>query len=81
MLQDKRYDDMIDLSLFDIFNSTEGITKNGHEKRRNSIRSAFHSNFPIYYIFRKIFRSCGNKLHISNLCHYSGTGFGDGSSS
>ena len=51
MLQDKRYDDMIDMSLFDIFNSTEGITKNGHEKRRNSIKSAFPSNFPIYIIY------------------------------
>ena len=51
MLQDKRYDDMIDMSLFDIFNSTEGITKNGHEKRRNSIRSVFPSNFPIYIIY------------------------------
>ena len=82
MLQDKRYDDMIDMSLFDIFNSTEGITKNGHEKRMNSIRSAFPSNFPIYIIyFVKYLESCGNKLHISNLCHYSGTGFGDGSSS
>jgi hypothetical protein len=26
-----RYDYMIDMSLFDIFNSTEGITKNGQE--------------------------------------------------
>jgi hypothetical protein len=51
MLQDKRYDDMIDMLLFDIFNSTEGITKNGHEKRRNSIRSVYPSNFPIYIIY------------------------------
>jgi hypothetical protein len=46
-----RYNDMIDMSLFDIFNSTEGITKNGHEKRRNSRRSVFPSNFPIYIIY------------------------------
>jgi hypothetical protein len=50
-MQDMRYNDMIDMSLFDLFNSTEGITKNGHEKRRNSIRSAFPSNFPIYMIY------------------------------
>ena len=50
-MQDIRYDYMIDMSLFDIFNSTEGITKNGHEKRRNSIRSAFPSNFPICIIY------------------------------
>jgi hypothetical protein len=46
-----RYDDIMDTSLFDIFSSTEGITKNGHEKRRNSIRSVFPSNFPIYIIY------------------------------
>ena len=30
--------------------------------------------FDQYYISRKIFRAHGNKLHISNLRYYSGTG-------
>ena len=43
--------DMIDISLFDIFNSNEGITRNGHEKRRNSIMGSFLSNLPINIIY------------------------------
>ena len=76
-----RYDYKIDMSLFDIFNSSEGITKNGHEKRRNSIRSVFPSNFPIYIIyFVKYLEPKETNSTLVNFVH-SGTWVGDGNCS
>jgi hypothetical protein len=78
-MEDIRYDYMIDMSLFDIFNSTEGITENGHEKRRNSVRSVFPSNFPIYIIyFVKYLEPKETNSTLVNFAH-SGTWVGDSS--